>query len=213
MSPSPPRSQASASASFGASSPGTWPYTALKEDWADAKSPASSAERPATQTARHSQGSSINISLTICSTTSRRRSSSAAWACASRTSAVATGASRSFSRRFPGSSTETLLSQAYSGSLVSARNAGSSFHSSASVVIAGASNRTDAADVREVPGVLAATTSRSTPSSCTRNSSTEANLSAGSAAQAFDNSRYKESWVANSGVSSTGRRLATYVVW
>ena len=45
------------------------------------------------------------------------------------------------------------------------------------------------AEVREVPWVLLATTSRSTPSSCTRNSSTEAKRSAGSVAQAFAISR------------------------
>src|SRR4029453_18268943 len=179
----------------------------------EAKSPASSAERPATQTARHSQGSSTSISLTIWSTRSRRRSSSAAWAWASRTSAVASGASRSWSRRLAGSSTEILLSQAYCGSLVSTRSAGSSCHSSASLAMAGASKSTDGAEVSAVPGVFWATTSRSTPSSCTRNSSTEANRSAGSAAQVLESSRYKESWVANSGVSSTGGRLATYWVW
>jgi hypothetical protein len=82
-----------------------------------------------------------------------------------------------------------LLSQAYWGSLVSTRNAGSSSHSSASLVMAGASNSTDAAEVNAVSDVFWATTSRSTPSSCTRNSSTEANRSAGSAAQAFASSR------------------------
>ena len=47
-----------------------------------------------------------------------------------------------------------LLSQAYCGSVVSARSAGSSSHSSASLVIAGASNSTEAAEVSAVPAVL-----------------------------------------------------------
>ena len=47
-----------------------------------------------------------------------------------------------------------LLSQAYCGSVVSVRSAGSSSHSRASLVIAGASNSTDAAEVSAVPEVL-----------------------------------------------------------
>ena len=65
--------------------------------------------------------------------------------------------------------------------MVSVRSAGSSSHSRASLVIAGASNSTEAAEVkRGARGPGSATTSRSTPSSCTRSSSTEANRSAGS---------------------------------
>ena len=82
-----------------------------------------------------------------------------------------------------------LLSQAYWGSVVSTRSAGSSSHSSASLVIAGASNSTEAAEVSAVPDVFSATTSRSTPSSWTRSSSTEANRSAGSGAHALAISR------------------------
>ncbi len=105
-----------------------------------------------------------------------------------------------------------LLSHAYCGSEVSSRSAGSSSHSSASLVIAGASKSTEAADVSAVPVVLSATTSRSTPRSWTRSSSTELNRSAGSDAQALAINRYSESCCWKSGVSSTGGRLATYRV-
>ena len=50
----------------------------------------------------------------------------------------------------------------------------------------GVSKSTDEAEVSDVPGVAFATTSRSTPSSCERSSSAEANRSAGSVAQHFE---------------------------
>ena len=76
-----------------------------------------------------------------------------------------------------------LVSQACWVSDVSSRRSGSWSQSSATVVTAGVSKSWEAADVIAVPARFLATTSRSTPSSCTRSSSADWNRSAGSVAQ------------------------------
>ena len=88
-----------------------------------------------------------------------------------------------------GSSAVMLDSQENWPSVVSTRSAGSWSQASASLTTAGASNSTEAAEVRAVPACFSATTSRSTPSSWTRSSSTEANRSAGSGAHILATSR------------------------
>ena len=58
---SPASSQARANASFGASSPGSCPYTALNALTADTASLASNAASPCSHTPRHSHGSAVRI--------------------------------------------------------------------------------------------------------------------------------------------------------
>ena len=95
------------------------------------------------------------------------------------------------------------LSHAYWGSVVSGFSFGSCVQSNVSPVTDGGSNSNDVAEVCAMPACIEPTTSRSTPSSCTRSSSAETKRSAGSAAQHLSSSRNSESYSANSGISST----------
>ncbi len=95
--------------------------------------------------------------------------------------------------RSAGSATLTPASQDAIGSVESTFRRGSSFQSRAPSAPSsgGTPNSTDSADVVAVyPGPLSvATTSRSTPRSCTRASSTDANRSAGAGAHALASQR------------------------
>ena len=120
-----------------------------------------------------------------------RPASSAARPVASSTSGEDVGAVWSTASRATGSSTLTVRSQPACGSLSSTRSVGRWPQTSGSSVTRGESNSREDVECWAAPVCPspAATTSRSTPSSCTRISSAEANRSAGSGAQALASSR------------------------
>ena len=125
-------------------------------------------------------------------TMSVRPASSAARPVASSTSGGGRRAPcSSTASRATGSSTLTVRSQPACGSLSSTRSAGRWPQTSGSSVTRGESNSREDVECWAAPVCPspAATTSRSTPSSCTRISSAEANRSAGSGAQALASSR------------------------
>ncbi len=83
----------------------------------------------------------------------------------------------------------TAATQACCGSVVSSRSRGSWCQASADAEVVGGQKSTDAAEVTATVGVCLATCSRSTPSTCVRSSSAEANRSAGSVAQHLETSQ------------------------
>ncbi len=171
-----------------------------------AKSLPCNAFSPASQTARHSHGSLSN---------SCRTQSSASFAVVGlqrgvrrgRAAPLPTspgGASRA-ARRCTGSSTLTRASQPACGSDGSIRSRGS-WRGSRSVPWrpSGPRRGPRTQPSWRRPAVAVATTSRSTPSICSRSSSAEVKRSFGSVAQAFSSSRYSESCAARAGMSSAG---------
>jgi hypothetical protein len=103
---------------------------------------------------------------------------------------VAGSALRKASKRSCGSMMRASRTRAACWSCGSGRNRGSDHHSNRSVEIEGSSNSSEVAEVVARPALASwATTSRSTPSICTRISSALANRSSGEVAQALSSSR------------------------
>ena len=210
---SPASSHARASASFGASSPGSWPYTALNAQTAAGVSPACSAASPAatrraspTGRRRGSASAIVGAVLRLAGCQRRVRH----WPIATPTVARAPTTTPAIGR--PGSSAVTVASHdGHRVARVDRDHAAGRPTSSRSPATAGVSNRRDGVLRVTAPAAVDAVTSRSTPSSCSRISSARLEPVLGRGAVPFSSQRYSESCSANIGTSSGVGSESTYV--